>query len=108
MNTDLFVAGIKGIGSYKGVIYVDFARISTEMPAKEEQPQQEIAQRIFMTPEGFMEIFAGMERMMAQLIKSGVVRRQEGGGDTKNRMTADNTQPPKTIAQKETPISKLL
>ena len=74
MNGDIFIDGIENIVLSQGMVRMDLASFSVKAKNKEGKPAVETKQRIVMTPQGFLRTHGAMERMLNELIKSGVVR----------------------------------
>ncbi len=74
MNGDSFIDGIENIVLSQGMVRMDLASFSVRRKDKAGKPAVETQQRIVMTPQGFLRTHGAMERMLNELMKSGVVR----------------------------------
>ena len=74
MNGDIFIDGIENIVLSQGMVRMDLASFSVKKKDKAGKPAVETKQRIVMTPQGFLRTHGAMERMLNELIKTGVVR----------------------------------
>jgi len=75
-NQELFVDGIGGIGYENGVIRIDLVSLSPHRRDDEGKALMEFGQRLVLPPEGFLNAFSAMERLINQLVEAGVVTRQ--------------------------------
>ena len=74
MNGDIFIDGIENIVLSQGMVRMDLASFSVKKKDEAGNPAVETKQRIVMTPQGFLRTHGAMERMLNELIKSGVVK----------------------------------
>lgn len=79
---EIFVDAVEKIHFLGGMVRIDFATLqpNAENP---DQPTLETKERLITTPEGFLRTFNSMQQLAEQLLKQGVLRKNE------------NMQPPK-------------
>jgi hypothetical protein len=77
MTPELFTDRIVEIAVTGSVVRLDLGSFSTTEKDTNNQPKLEIRQRIIMPAEGFVQSFALMTRLMQDLEKRGLIRRNE-------------------------------
>jgi len=77
MTDQRFVDGVKDISIAGGVVRVDFFTYSTEQKNDDGRYVPEFSNRVLMSPEGFLQTFSAMERIVDQLIDKGAIKRKE-------------------------------
>jgi len=78
MNGDIYIDGIENIVLSHGMIRMDLASFALRARDQAGNPIVESTQRIVMTPQGFVRTFNALERMMSELIRTGVVKERQG------------------------------
>lgn len=71
-----FVDGVEKIHFLGGVVRIDFATFQPN-PENPDQPGMETKERIIMTPEGFLRTFNSIQQLAEQLLKQGVLKKNE-------------------------------
>ena len=84
MNAPHYCDGIESISLAAGMVRLELFVFGKEAPEKGKTPERHVIGQIVMPPQGFLQAYNGMQRLMAQLEKQGLVRRDakpapEGG-----------------------------
>lgn len=77
MSADYYADGVANVALLQGMIRIDFATLSLTEKDAEGNPVVLPGHRVVMTPKGFAKAFGTMERVMAKLVETGVVRDPE-------------------------------
>lgn len=77
MSADYYADGVANVALLQGMIRIDFATLSLTEKDAEGKPVVIPGHRVIMTPKGFAKAFGTMERVMAKLVETGVVRDPE-------------------------------
>ncbi|OGV47828.1 MAG: hypothetical protein A2017_15990 [Lentisphaerae bacterium GWF2_44_16] len=71
-----FVDGVEKIHFLGGVVRIDFATFQPN-PENPDQPSMETKERLIMTPEGFLRTYNSIQQLAEQLLKQGVLKKNE-------------------------------
>lgn len=71
---EIFVDGIGQIHFTGGMVRFDFV---TLQPKEGENPVPEVAQRVIMPPQGFLNAFGSMQQLIDKLVEAGVLQKNE-------------------------------
>jgi hypothetical protein len=80
MDNEIFLDGISEITVTGATVRIDWFRLSPTDKDERGNPKPVPRQRIIMTLEGFMNARDLIDRVGDELVRSGVVRRSDGGG----------------------------
>lgn len=84
MSDQEFVDGVKEISIQGGIVRVDYFTYSPELDDASGKPAKVFSKRLLMSPEGFLQSFSAMERIVDQLVDKGAIKRKEGEGSKKS------------------------
>ena len=76
-NKEIFADGLIGLGIDAGIVRIDFSSLSAIERDGEGKPLMEHRQRVVMAPEAFAQTFTAMGRLVDELVKTGVLVRNE-------------------------------
>ena len=80
MTDQIFADGVANVTMTSGVLRIDFDRVAAGRADGGEPPPREPALRLLMPLEGFVQAMATLERVIAEMERRGLVRRQPAGG----------------------------
>ena len=106
MNGDIFIDGIENIVLSQGMVRMDLASFSVDKKDKAGNPAVETKQRIVMTPQGFLWTHGAIERMLNELVKSGVVKEkseEQRSGPARDRAASIEVKDRRGIGKDEKP-----
>lgn len=78
---EIFIDAVEKIHFLGGMVRIDFATFqpNAENP---DQPSLETKERVIMTPEGFLRTYNSIQQLAEQLLKQGVLRKNENSSQT--------------------------
>ncbi|MBF0177917.1 MAG: hypothetical protein HQL63_13875 [Magnetococcales bacterium] len=90
----VFVDGLGHVSLVNGMVRLEFVAASASARDAEGKSVLEPSQTLVMTPQGFMQIFSNMEKMMERMVEAGMVvdpgkERRAGPARTKSNVVAD-------------------
>ena len=88
MSDQEFVDGIKEITIQDGIVRVDYFTYSPELDDASGKPAKAFSKRLLMSPEGFLQTFSAMERIVDQLVERGAIKRKGDSAAKSNGGTA--------------------
>lgn len=91
MSKQEFIDGVQEISIQGGIVRVDYFTYSATEDDAEGKPAKEFTKRLLMSPEGFLQSFSAMERIVDQLVDRGAIKRK--GDETPARKAANATSP---------------
>ncbi|MBW1649379.1 MAG: hypothetical protein JRJ44_01635 [Deltaproteobacteria bacterium] len=78
MSENIFVDGAVEIRIAGGAIRLDLASYSSDKKDKNQNPMLEkTGHTLIMTPEGFVQLYAALEKVAARLTDVGILRKKE-------------------------------
>jgi len=77
MSNQEFVDGVQEITIQSGIVRVDYFTYSAEAKDSSGKPAKELSKRLLMSPEGFLQTFSAMERIVDQLVDRGAIKRKD-------------------------------
>ncbi|MCP5369058.1 MAG: hypothetical protein H6907_11220 [Hyphomicrobiales bacterium] len=96
MANEVFADGIGELGIAGGVVRINLVALSPTEKDANGQPVREFRQRLLMTPQGVLELHAGLQNMLDQLVEAGVLHRRDQKAAAEDRPAKGNGGEPKT------------
>jgi hypothetical protein len=96
MSIERYADAIGEISLVGTTVRIDLVSLSHDKKDAEGKPQPEFRQRVVMPVDGFVQSFGLMARVMQQLEKQGVIKRQPAEGGAAASATAATAPAPKS------------
>jgi len=103
MSEQKFIDGVQEISINQGVVRVDMFTYSAEKRTENGDFAPEFEMRLLMSPEGFLQTFSAMERIVNRLIEQGAINRK--GAEPAPEPSPEPTTAPGP-AQPSSPVSR--
>lgn len=81
-QNQVFIDGVFNVGIQDGAVRVDFFQHSPTQKDAEGRPARQFAQRMIMSPSGFLQVYSAMDQLVKQLEERGLVQRKDGSAST--------------------------
>ncbi len=81
-QNQIFVDGVFNVGIQDGAVRVDFYQHSPTQKDSEGNPARQFAQRLILSPQGFLQSYSALDQLVKQLEERGLVQRKDGSAST--------------------------
>jgi hypothetical protein len=72
----LYTDGVEEVSITSGIVRVDLFQYVAGAKGKDGRPPREIAQRLLLSPEAFIQTYTALEQVVKQLQEKGLVQRR--------------------------------
>lgn len=76
MTGEVFADGVSEVNIAGGIVRINFVSLSGTQKDEKGNPVRELRQRIVITPQGVLELYAAMQQVIDKLIQTGVLQRR--------------------------------
>lgn len=90
-QNQVFVDGVFNVGIQDGAVRIDFFTHSPTQRDSEGKPARQFSQRLITSPQGFLQVYSSLDRLVTQLEERGLVQRRDGGAPETTSESLPNT-----------------